>query len=185
MKIIELFLGFLKVGAFAFGGAYGAIPLIRETVIARGWLDEAQFMNLLGISESTPGPIMVNTATMTGFDRAGVLGSAAATLGVILPSFLIILIVPRLRKRWGGRRAVRLAMRGVKPCLAGVICATGIELAVRLFFPGQPSAPAALPLIAVFLILCLLSFIWRRYKKKPVSPILLIVAAAALGIAFL
>ena len=100
MIILELFLQFLQIGAFAFGGAYGAIPLIRETVLSMGWMNEAQLMNLLGISESTPGPIMVNAATMTGFDQAGIPGALVATLGVILPSFLIMLIIPYLQKRW-------------------------------------------------------------------------------------
>ena len=124
MNIFTLFLEFLKIGAFAFGGAYGAIPLIREAVLSRGWMDETQLMNLLGISESTPGPIMVNAATMTGFGQAGILGAAVATLGVILTSFLIMLIVPRLQKKWSGHRVIRLTMRGIKPCLLllGVLC---------------------------------------------------------------
>ena len=99
MTILVLLLEFLKIGAFAFGGAYGAIPLIREAVLSNGWMDEAQLMNLLGISESTPGPIMVNAATMTGFGQAGIIGAAVATLGVILPSFLIMLVIPRLQKK--------------------------------------------------------------------------------------
>ena len=79
MTILVLLLEFLKIGAFAFGGAYGAIPLIREAVLSNGWMDEAQLMNLQGISESTPGPIMVNAATMTGFGQAGIIGAAVAT----------------------------------------------------------------------------------------------------------
>ncbi len=181
MNILTLFLEFLRIGAFAFGGAYGAVPLIREAVLARGWLDEAQLMNLLGISESTPGPIMVNAATMTGFGQAGVIGAAVATLGVILPSFLIILIVPHLQKKWSGHKVIRLAMRGIKPCLAGVICATGIHLAVELLL--AQSADSHIDALALLLlgILCLFSFIWQKSRQKSLSPIVLIVIAAILG----
>ena len=181
MNILTLFLEFLKIGAFAFGGAYGAIPLIREAVLSRGWMDEAQLMNLLGISESTPGPIMVNAATMTGFGQAGILGAAVATLGVILPSFLIMLVIPRLQKKWNGHRVIRLAMRGIKPCLAGVICATGIHLVVELLLTQNTDARFDALTLLLLGILCFLSFAWQKFKQKPVSPIVLIVTAALLG----
>ncbi len=181
MKVLTLFLEFLKIGAFAFGGAYGAIPLIREAVLSRGWLDEAQLMNLLGISESTPGPIMVNAATMTGFGQAGVIGAAVATLGVILPSFLIMLVIPRLQKKWSGHRVIRLAMRGIKPCLAGVICATGIHLAVELLLDQNTDIYFDALTLVLLCVLCLFSFGWKKYRKKSVSPIVLIVVAAVLG----
>ncbi len=177
----ELFLEFLKIGAFAFGGAYGAVPLIREGVLGRGWMDEAQLMDLLAISESTPGPIMVNAATMTGFLQAGIMGAALATLGVILPSFLIMLLVPHIREKWGGRRAVKLAMRGIKPCLAGVICATGIRLGYTLLLPAEGFDPGSLILLSV-LAGCMI--LYQRITKKQLSPILLILLAAVLGMIF-
>ena len=181
MNVMTLFLEFLKIGAFAFGGAYGAIPLIREAVLSHGWMDEAQLMNLLGISESTPGPIMVNAATMAGFGQAGVPGAALATLGVILPSFLIMLVVPRLQKKWSGHRAIRLALRGVKPCLAGVICATGVHLAIQLL---TGSAEVRFDCVTALLMagLAIGAAAYQRIRKKQLSPILLIIAAAALGI---
>ncbi len=182
MNVLTLFLEFLKIGAFAFGGAYGAIPLIREAVLSRSWMDEAQLMNLLGISESTPGPIMVNAATMTGFGQAGIFGAAVATLGVILPSFLIMLIVPHLQKKWSGHRVIRLAMRGIKPCLAGVICATGIHLAVELLLTQNTDAHFDVLMLLLLGVLCFLSFAWQKFRKTPISPIVLIVVAAILGI---
>ena len=181
MSVLPLFGEFLKIGAFAFGGAYGAIPLIREAVLAQGWMDEAQLMNLLGISESTPGPIMVNAATMTGFGQAGIIGAAVATLGVILPSFLIMLIVPRLQKKWSGHRVIRLAMRGIKPCLAGVICATGLHLAVELLLTQNTATRPDVLMLFLFGVLCLFSFSWKKIKRKTVSPIVLIVVTAILG----
>ena len=184
MKLLELFLQFLKIGAFSFGGAYGAIPLIRETVLSRGWMDEAQLMNLLGISESTPGPIMVNTATMTGFDQAGVPGALIATLGVVLPSFLIMLIIPRLQRRWAGHNVIRMAMQGIKPCLAGVIVATGIHLIIQIVSSSEET-PFDWKIMLIIAALIVVSGLFQKYKKKPISPILLIVFSAVIGMLFL
>ena len=93
MIYLDLFLGFLKVGCFAFGGAYGAIPLIRDVVMSYGWLNEEMLTYMIAVSESTPGPIMVNLATYIGSSQAGILGAVVATLAVVLPSFLIILLI--------------------------------------------------------------------------------------------
>ena len=96
MIYLELFLGFLKVGLFSFGGAYGAIPLIRDVVISYGWLDDEMLAYMIAVSESTPGPIMVNLATYAGSSQAGFPGALIATLTVVLPSFLIILLIMAL-----------------------------------------------------------------------------------------
>ena len=183
MKILELLWEFLKIGAFAFGGGYAAIPLIRDAVLAKGWMDDAQLMNLLGISESTPGPIMVNAATMAGFRQSGVFGAAVATLGVILPSFLIMLVVPRLQRKWREHRVVRLALEGMKPCLAGVICATGARLLAQVAFPAAPEASVDVRALAILAALTGVSLLSRKFRKKPASPIFLIALAAALGMA--
>jgi len=98
MIYLQLFLEFFKVGLFCFGGAFGMIPLIEETVVTRGWLTESEFFNLIGVCESTPGPIAVNTATYVGSVMGGPMGSIVATLGVVLPSFLIILLIAAVLK---------------------------------------------------------------------------------------
>ena len=98
MIYLDLFLGFLEVGCFSFGGAYGAIPLIRDVVLSYGWLDEEMLTYMIAVSESTPGPIMINLATYVGSSQAGILGAAVATLAVVLPSFLIILLITALLK---------------------------------------------------------------------------------------
>ena len=98
MIYLDLFLGFLKVGCFAFGGAYGAIPLIRDVVMSYGWLRDEMLTYMIAVSESTPGPIMVNLATYIGSNQAGFLGAVVTTLAVVLPSFLIILLVTALLK---------------------------------------------------------------------------------------
>lgn len=98
MIYIDLFLGFLKVGCFAFGGAYGAIPLIRDVVLSYGWLSDEKLTYMIAVSESTPGPIMVNLATYIGSSQAGFFGAFIATLAVVLPSFMIILLITVLLK---------------------------------------------------------------------------------------
>ena len=92
MTYLDLFLGFLKVGCFAFGGGYGAVPLIRDVVLSYGWLTEEQITYMVAISESTPGPIMVNMATYVGSTQGGILGAVLTTLAVVMPSFFIIIL---------------------------------------------------------------------------------------------
>ena len=93
MIYLQLFLTFLEIGAVSFGGGYAMIPLIREKVISHGWLVEEELLNMIAVSESTPGPIAVNMATFIGSEQGGVLGAMLATLGVVLPSFIIILLI--------------------------------------------------------------------------------------------
>ena len=99
MIYIDLFIGFLKVGLFSFGGAYGAIPLIRDEVLSYGWLEEDMLTYMIAVSESTPGPIMVNLATYVGRSQAGLPGALIATSAVVLPSFVIILLVMTLLRK--------------------------------------------------------------------------------------
>ena len=99
MIYLELLIGFLKVGFFAFGGAYGAIPLIRDVVLSYGWIGDEMLTYMIAVSESTPGPIMINLATYVGSSQAGLLGALIATSAVILPSFVIILVIMVLLKK--------------------------------------------------------------------------------------
>lgn len=128
MILLDLFFGFLKVGCFAFGGAYGAIPLIRDTVLSYGWMDEEMLTGMIAVSESTPGPIMVNLATYTGSSQAGFAGAAVATLAVVLPSFIIILLVTSLLKTMLNNPYVQAVLRGMKPCMSGIVLAAGIYM---------------------------------------------------------
>ena len=98
MIYLKLFLNFLMIGALSFGGGYGMVSLVRETVISNGWLTESEFLNFIAVSESTPGPLAVNMATFIGSTQGGILGSFLATLGVVLPSFVIILLIAAVLK---------------------------------------------------------------------------------------
>ena len=131
MIYLDLFLGFLKVGCFAFGGAYGAIPLIRDVVMSYGWLTDEMLTYMIAVSESTPGPIMVNLATYIGSSQAGFLGAVIATLAVVLPSFFIILLVTALLKTALKNKYVQAVLRGLKPCVIGIVLATGIYMIIQ------------------------------------------------------
>ncbi len=182
MTVWTIFWEFLKIGCFSFGGGYGAIPLIRESVISRGWGDEAMVGNIVAVSESTPGPIAVNAATYVGSRQAGVAGAAAATLGVILPAFAIMLLVAAFLNAWLKRRGVQAAFNGIRPCLMGVILSTGVCMAFTAVL-GEWSAPDFQPIsLCLLLVLVAVSLAFWKVKKREISPIALIIVAAVLGI---
>ena len=181
MIYLDLFLGFLKVGCFAFGGAYGAIPLIRDVVMSYGWLSNDMLTYMIAVSESTPGPIMVNLATYVGSSQAGLLGAAIATLAVVLPSFLIILLVTALLKTALKNRYVQAVLRGLKPCVIGIVLATGIYMIFGNCFGSVSALRFNLRAVIVTAVLAASIFGYKRVAKKKLSPILLIVIAAVTG----
>ena len=177
MILWELFIGFLKVGCFAFGGAYGAIPLIRDVVLSYGWLDDEMLTYMIAVSESTPGPIMVNLATYVGSSQAGLAGSLIATLAVVLPSFIIILLVTAVLKDVLKNPYVQAMLRGVKPCMIGIILATGIYMIFKNGIVMQNGTLLIRPLLLT-LALGAVYFSSRRIRKGGISPILLICLSA-------
>lgn len=182
MIYLDLFLGFLRVGCFAFGGAYGAIPLIRDVVLSYGWLSDEALTYMIAVSESTPGPIMVNLATYVGSSQAGLPGAVLATLAVVMPSFLIILLVMVALKSLLKNKYVQAILRGLKPCIIGIILATGVYMTLNhmISFENQVSInPQAATITA---ILAAVMFAPKRIIKKKISPVTLIVISAFLGI---
>ena len=130
MIYLDLLIGFLEVGFFSFGGAYAAIPLIREVVLAHGWMDHEMVAYMIAISESTPGPIMVNMATYVGSVKGGIPGALIATTAVVFPAFLIILLIMVLLKKALQNKYVKAALGGLKPCIIGIILSTGILMII-------------------------------------------------------
>lgn len=198
MIYLELLAAFLKIGLFSFGGAYGAIPLIRDVVLTNQWMDAEMFSNLVALSESTPGPIMVNMATYVGSRQGGFLGALVATVGVVLPSFFILLAVTILFRNFLKRKKVQAVLKGVKPCLMGVILATGLYMAVSVCIPsespvwpfvvsqGMRHALSALDPAAciILLILVLVTVLYRAVRKKELPPAALLSLAAVMGCIF-
>ena len=182
MIYLDLLIGFLKVGCFSFGGAYAAIPLIREVVLSYGWVSEEMLTDMIAVSESTPGPIMVNLATYVGTSQAGIPGAAIATLASILPAFLIILLIMAVMKKALKNRYVQAAMKGLQACVTGMITAVGCHM---LYLNAvRPLAAEKTDLRPVLLaaVLALIYFGSRKVMKKGLSPIMLIGISACLGI---
>lgn len=187
MILLELFLTFFEIGALTFGGGYAMIPFVREQVLAHGWLTEEELLNMIAVSESTPGPIAVNMATFVGSEQAGILGSAAATLGVVLPSFIIILIISALLKNFLKYNGVKAFLAGVRPCVVSLILGTAITLflSVLLGIGGNDFAlNVDLLGIIIFAIIVSISLIYKKIKGKKPSPILMIAVSAVLGMIF-
>ena len=182
MIYLDLFLGFLKVGLFSFGGAYGAIPVIREVVLANGWVSEEKFAYLLAISESTPGPIMVNTATYIGNEIGGIFGSALATFTVCLPAFIIILVLSMILKNALKNPYVIAVLDGIKPCIIGIIIATGLHMIFENCVSNGLSLPKNWQTFVVMAVVLAAMFIYKKIKNKAISPILLIAFSAVSGI---
>ena len=182
MICLELFLGFLKVGLFAFGGAYGAIPLIRDVVLSYGWLDDEMLTGMIAVSESTPGPIMVNLATYVGASQSGLPGALIATTAVVLPSFAIILLITALLKRALQNPYVQAVLRGVKPCIIGIILATGVYMIARhcLGRPGALSFDPKATVLTAFL--AAVYFGSGKVLRRGVSPVGLIGLGALAGL---
>ena len=184
MIYLELFLTFLQIGAVCFGGGYAMISLIREQVLAYGWLTEAELLNMIAVAESTPGPIAVNMATFVGSAQGGLLGSFLATLGVVLPSFLIILLIASVIRNFLKYRGVRAFLEGVRPCVVGLILATAVTLLLSTLFQfhslGDPLLPDYRGL-GILAVLAVTAFVFQKLKKKKPSPILMILLSAVLG----
>ena len=183
MIYLQLFIEFFLIGLFTFGGGYAMIPLVRETVLENGWLTEAQFYDFIGVCESTPGPIAVNMATFIGSDQAGVFGSICATLGVVLPSFIIILIIAMISGKFLKNKYVQRALKGIKAVVLGLIISTGIIFIIKTF--GFVSLNEFNFNLISTIILVLLFIIYYGYsfiRKKKINAILLIGISAVLGI---
>ena len=183
MIYLELFLGFLKVGLFSFGGAYGAIPLIRDVVLSYGWMDDEMVSYMIAVSESTPGPIMVNMATYVGSNQAGFIGACLATLAVVLPSFIVILLVTALLKTALKNKYVAATIRGLKPCVIGIVLATGAFMVFENCFGAVSSMNVDVRAMIMTATLAAIMLGFKFITKKKLSPIILIVISAVMGIA--
>lgn len=186
MIYLELFLTFLQIGAVSFGGGYAMISLIREKALANGWLTEEELLNMIAVSESTPGPIAVNMATFVGSSQGGVLGSLVATLGVVLPSFIIILIIAALIRNFLKYKGVQAFLGGIRPCVVGLILATAFTMFLSTLLSFRNISSTVSPDIRgliIFAIIAVISLLFKKFRKKNVSPILLILISAGLGMA--
>lgn len=183
--LLKLFLTFLKIGAVSFGGGYGMIALVREEVLSNGWLTEAEFLNFIAVSESTPGPLAVNMATFVGSAQGGFWGALLATLGVVLPAFTVISVIVAILKNAVKYKGVRAVLNGILPATAALVTATGITLLSQhvagishvgdaFIFDGK----GAMILLAIMAI----AVVYKKLHHKPPPPICMILVSAILGV---
>ena len=178
-----LFLEFFKIGLFTFGGGYAMIPLVKEVVLEYGWLTESEFYNFIGICESTPGPIAINMATYIGARQGDLLGSICATVGVILPSFIIIILIAALLKNIIKNSYVQAFLTGIKPVVLGLIASTGLILfAKAIGYVNLKTFNFNLPATIIFGVLVILYFGVLKLFKKKLSAFSIILISAILGI---
>ena len=185
MILLDLFLVFLELGAVSFGGGYGMISLLREQVISHGWMTEESFMDMLAVSESTPGPIAVNMATFVGSSQGGVLGALCATVGVVLPAFIIMLVIVTLIRGFLKFPSVKAALGGIRPCVVALICGTALTLGLGAIFglkAGSLAFSFDLRALAVLAAVICTALLYKYFTKKKPSPIMLILLSAGLGI---
>ena len=173
---LQLFWIFFKISLFSVGGGYNMIPLMQHEVAVRGWLSPERFMDVLAVSEITPGPVAINLATFAGYQVAGLTGAVVATAGICFPGVLLLLALGAIFRHWRDRPAFRAAMRGLMPALVGLLAATALRLAGAMVPPGASLPPPGS--IAIFAAAFAL-VLW----KNP-HPALLMSGAAVAGLAF-
>lgn len=172
---------FLKIGLFSFGGAYGAIPIIQDVVLQKEWMDHDMFYNMIAISESTPGPIMVNAATYIGNMQAGFFGALVATSGVVLPAFVIILLIIALFQKLLKNDKVQMILKGIESCIIGVIIATGMYMLISGILVIDEKHFIDHDSLMILMILIIVSIAYFKKKRKTISPIALIIISAVFG----
>lgn len=169
MKILQLFISFFKIGAFSFGGGYAMLPFIKKEIIeVHHWLTTSEFIDILAISEMTPGPIAINSATFLGYKVAGVLGSISATLAVVLPSFIVISLIYHFYTKFRNSPYVDWAFKGIRPVVLGLIASASISVARDAFIDLKSVIIAAVLFYVV------------SFKK--LNPIIAIVLAGVIGV---
>ncbi|MDE6060424.1 MAG: chromate transporter [Clostridia bacterium] len=182
---LDLLWTFFKIGLFTIGGGQAMIPMIMTNVVDKGWLEETALIDFIAISESTPGPFAVNIATYTGIETAGVFGAICATLGVVLPSVIIIILVAKLLSNFMKRKAVSEVFVGVRSTVTGLLMSVFLSLVLTMLFGitdirNVGSVSVDYIGIGMFAVIFPLSFL--KIKGKKMKPILIVIISAALGI---
>ncbi len=187
MIYFELFYTFFLIGLFTFGGGYAMIPMIQDQVVGKGWMNDGQLTDFIAISETTPGPFAINISTFVGSQVGGPLGSVCSTIGVILPSFIIIVLVAIVLSKFLKNRFVQGALNGVKPVIVALIASTAIIFFIKMaLYQGNALYSQSIEFnragVTLLLILSGFCFIYFKIQKKSLNPILLLLLSAALGI---
>ena len=189
MIYLQLFYEFFKAGLFAIGGGMATLPFLYDISDTTGWFTYGQLADMVATSESTPGPIGVNMATYVGFTTAGISGAVVATIGLITPSIIIILIIAGFLKAFKDSKYVQSAFYGLRPASTGLIAAAGLSVAVLVLFQKELYEATGkltdlINIESVLLIVVLYVFTNLVKKTKDLHPVVFIAASAVIGIVF-
>lgn len=197
MIFLTLFWEYFQVGLFTIGGGYAMLPFVTQIVTKRGWMTEQQLIEFIGVAESTPGPFAINLATFVGNTVGsstslgvfgGLLGSLVATVAVVLPSLVIIIIVTVLFDKFRTNRFVQGALKGIRPVVVGLILSSVLSVAANVVLPDlnfkniRTDGEFRFNWISLLLVIVFVPLSQIRFKGKKIHPICLILASAALGI---
>lgn len=186
MIILELFYTFFCIGLFTFGGGYAMIPLIQEQVVEKGWIAQSSLTDFIAISEATPGPFAINIATFIGNTVGGVGGAIVATIAVILPSLVIIIIIASILKKFIKNKYVRGALNCVKPIVLALILSTAITLCLKITLFENNSLQSAISIdkksIVILITTVGFMFIYKKVKKKSLGPLQILGLTGLLGL---
>lgn len=195
MTIFKLFIDFLTVGLFSFGGGYSAIPLIKDLVLKNNWLTEEEYLNVVAVAESTPGPVLVNVSTYVGSILSGIIGCLIATLGSILPAFIIIIIFTKFFRKYLYTTKSKFLFSLIRPSICAVILAAGVELlfknilmvySIKEFIVFKNffllNNMVILKRVIICVLILLLMTIYKVITKKQLKSIPLIIISAFVGI---
>ncbi|SHI68193.1 chromate transporter [Parasporobacterium paucivorans] len=179
MIYIKLLIVFFQIGLFSIGGGYAMIPLIQEMVVKNsGWITMREFADLVAISQMTPGPIGINAATFAGLKAAGLLGGIVATIGCVLPSLIIVLILARLYRRYGNVRIIQGAFKGIRPVVVALIATAGLAIINIAVWHGETISMKTLDVGA--LAITVAAFAAMRFRR--INIIWIMLGAGALGV---
>ncbi len=189
MIYFELFYVFFLIGLLTFGGGYAMIPMIQDEIVSRGWLSTDVLGDFIAISEGTPGPFAINIATFVGSQTGGFFGAVCSTLGVVLPSFIIILLVAFVMKKVLNNQFVKAGLSSVSAVIIALILSTAIIFFIKtIFFQGHDLYSVDLYFdrtsLAIFLLISGFIIMYKKYQKKSLNPILILLLGAVLGIIF-
>ena len=183
MIYLTLFLEFFKIGLFTIGGGYAMIPIVQDTVLRHGWMSNFEFLDLLGVCESTPGPIAVNMATYIGSLQGGILGGLVATIGVVMPAFLIMLLLASLLTKINKSGYFQAFIKGVLPVVAGLITCCGLFLILNMIgFENLLNISFNYISLMILSILAIIYCIVKYVFKKNFNTILFICVSAMIGL---
>lgn len=189
MIFFELFYTFFYIGLFTFGGGYAMIPMIQDSVVSKNWLSINELTDFIAISEGTPGPFAINISTFIGSKVGGSFGAICSTVGVILPSFIIIILLALVMRKIMSNRFVQSGLKGASSVVLALVLSTAIIFLIRLvLFNGESINSSSFSFdrtsFSILIILFLFAYIYKKRRNKNISPLLILLIGAVLGIIF-